>query len=365
MLGSHSRVQSQPWLANSSIEMAFILAPAFVSSAFVLAFHRQIEQTPALPLWAWVCFVLLVDVAHVYATMFRTYFDKNALGKNGVLLTTIPVLCWVCGSLLYSVNDLLFWRVLAYLAVFHFIRQQYGFVVLYARKDPACFKNWIWLDAAIVYVAAIYPLLFWHTRLPRLFSWFVDGDFIGGMPAVIAEIGLIIYGVIAAAYIVKELILTCRSGFFNIPRNLIIAGTALSWWVGIIAFNSDLAFTITNVVSHGIPYMALVWLYHHRGNQGKNEVAGRSASLVGLALSFAPLFLLMLALFAYLEEGLWDALVWREHANIFAAFYGLPAITESTALALLVPLLALPQSTHYVLDGFIWRVKGRTSVWSA
>ena len=27
------------------------------------------------------------------------------------------------------------------------------------------------------------------------------------------------------------------------------------------------------------------------------------------------------------------------------------------ALALLVPLLALPQATHYLLDGFIWRSK--------
>jgi hypothetical protein len=28
----------------------------------------------------------------------------------------------------------------------------------------------------------------------------------------------------------------------------------------------------------------------------------------------------------------------------------------------LVPLLALPQSTHYVLDGFIWRRKKDTPV---
>jgi hypothetical protein len=28
------------------------------------------------------------------------------------------------------------------------------------------------------------------------------------------------------------------------------------------------------------------------------------------------------------------------------------------ALALIVPLLALPQATHYVLDGWIWRARG-------
>ncbi|MEO6979448.1 MAG: hypothetical protein ABI113_13750 [Mucilaginibacter sp.] len=39
----------------------------------------------------------------------------------------------------------------------------------------------------------------------------------------------------------------------------------------------------------------------------------------------------------------------------------MPAITKSIVLALVVPLLALPQSTHYVLDGFIWRVKKETT----
>jgi hypothetical protein len=64
-----------------------------------------------------------------------------------------------------------------------------------------------------------------------------------------------------------------------------------------------------------------------------------------------------LVVFAYLEEGLWDGLIWREHASIFGAFTLLPKIQNCQVLSLLVPLLALPQSTHYVLDGFIWKVK--------
>ena len=66
-----------------------------------------------------------------------------------------------------------------------------------------------------------------------------------------------------------------------------------------------------------------------------------------------------------LEEGLWDGMVWREHLTLFAPFSGLPQIEDKTWLALLVPFLSLPQSTHYALDGFIWRVKDRDSTWSA
>jgi hypothetical protein len=35
-----------------------------------------------------------------------------------------------------------FWSVLAYIAVFHFIPQQYGFMRLYARRA----KKWAWID---------------------------------------------------------------------------------------------------------------------------------------------------------------------------------------------------------------------------
>jgi hypothetical protein len=171
-------------------------------------------------------------------------------------------------------------------------------------------------------------------------------------------------------YLLKELFVLRTTGFFNAPRNLILAGTALSWWVGIIALNSDLAFTMTNVLSHGIPYMALVWLYHHNLDE-TGSTAGCTAlswnldRIKNFAISFAPLFLLFLIFLAYLEEGLWDGFVWREHLSVFAPFAHLPAITDASILALLVPFLALPQSTHYILDGFIWKVKDRSSVWSA
>jgi hypothetical protein len=30
---------------------------------------------------------------------------------------------------------------------------------------------------------------------------------------------------------------------------------------------------------------------------------------------------------------------------------------SDTALGIIVPLLALPQITHYIIDGFIWKIK--------
>lgn len=371
-LVSQARAQPllQPWLSSALWDCLFIISPAFVASFVALALRAQLEGAQDLPLWAFVCFVLCVDVAHVYATLFRTYLDPKAFRKNRSLLLSIPAACWGLGCLLYAVDGLIFWRALAYLAVFHFIRQQYGFIVLYSRRDPQHYEKFRWLDDLVVYTATIYPLLFWHTHLPRHFNWFVEGDFIQSVPLALAQIGFFFYVAVAILYAAKEATLWKWTGFINVPRNLILLGTAVSWWVGIVALNSDMAFTMTNVLSHGIPYMALIWLYHHRPAADPAASGGGAAPLfslgrvTGLVMSYVPAFLCFIVLLAYLEEGLWDSLVWREHLSFFAPFAGFPALSDSAILAILVPFLALPQATHYVLDGFIWRVKDRSSIWS-
>lgn len=376
--------QAQPWLSSATWDTLLILAPAFLSSLIVIAFRDRLENSHDLPLWAWVCFVLMIDVAHVYATLFRTYFDENAFSKNKTLLMVIPAACWIVGCLLHSIDGLLFWAALAYLAVFHFIRQQFGFVALYSRKDPGGFQKFKWLDALIVYMSTIYPVLYWHAHLPRNFNWFVEGDFFESMPSVVADVALVVYAVTALLYVAKELYLLRSTGYFNVPKNLIVTGTALSWWVGIVMLNSDMAFTITNVVTHGIPYMALIWLYHQHKNgtagNADNQAAGSLESntksgkwltaeklklIRDFALTFAPAFFVFLVFLAYLEEGLWAGFIWREHLSFFPSFDKLPVVSDPVFLSILVPLLSLPQSTHYVLDGFIWRVKDRDSAWSA
>ncbi|HEY9713356.1 MAG TPA: hypothetical protein V6C72_07790, partial [Chroococcales cyanobacterium] len=363
---SLAKRHSQPWLSSAVWDGTLIVAPALASSAIALIFRDTLNGSDSLPVWAWVSFILLVDVAHVYATGFRTYFNRQALQNHLALLVGAPLACWLMGCLLYSANELYFWRVLAYLAVFHFIRQQYGFMMLYSRKDPISFAGYKWLDGAAIYAATLYPLLYWHTHMPRNFNWFIEGDFVETLPAFFGTAGLLAYAIVAVAYIARELISCRASGFFNIPKNLIVISTAVSWWVGIIALNSDIAFTMTNVLSHGIPYMALVWLYHSRSaTTSPSPSSPRYNRLIKAALTYVPLFVGLLWMLAYLEEGLWDGLVWHEHTSIFLPFSFLPAISDKALLSIVVPLLALPQSTHYVLDGFIWRIKDKTSIWTA
>lgn len=355
---------SQSWLYNKTFDLVFILSPPFLAVIFVLFFMETFEANEGMPLWAWVVFVLCIDVSHVYSSLFRTYFNKKEFSENKTLFTLLPLAVFFIGVILHSISAHVFWRVLAYSAVFHFIRQQYGFMRLYARNDNASnFSRRI--DALLIYTSTLYPILYWHVNIPRNFRWFTDGDFFTGIPMVFEKIGFVFYVGLILIYLVKEIRETYIAKYFNIPKNLILLGTALSWYIGIVLLNGDMIFTITNVVTHGIPYMALVWVY------GKRQADKDSSVLVLEKLQYKvffskysfPIFILALLIFGYIEEGFWAGFVWREHLEVFGIFEKLPVIRSRDTLSWVVPLLTLPQATHYVLDGFIWKLKDNNSHW--
>ena len=157
---------------------------------------------------------------------------------------------------------MIFWRVLAYVAVFHFVRQQYGFMRLYTRTENYSRICRV-IDSLAIYSATLYPLLYWHSHLTSELHWFVQGDFFT-IPASLGVIFQYLYWGVLITYGVKELILCIRTKSLSIPKNLLVLGTCASWYLGIITFKGDLIFTLFNVVAHGIPYMALVFFFSRK-----------------------------------------------------------------------------------------------------
>lgn len=314
-----------------------------------------------MPTAAWVALVLLVDVAHVHSTLYRTYFDKETFKQHRQMLIAIPVLCLIGAVILYSLGYLLFWRVIAYIAVFHFIRQQYGFMRIYSRKETQTTAQ-SFIDKVAIYSATIFPLLCWHVGGPRNFDWFITGDFFYFSSMWLFYIAAAIYLSGLVAYVIKETKLSVQSRYFNWPKNLVVAGTYISWFFGIIYYNGDLAFTALNVISHGVPYMALIWIYGKKKTLAEGRDSTRFMQLIFSRYGIV-LFLLIIFALAYVEEGLWDAWVWNDHKAVFAAFYYLPKVNDSLWLSLLVPLLVLPQLTHYIIDGFIWKIQKDNFTW--
>ncbi len=340
------------WLFSPRADL-FAFGFPFVLALVLLAIGRVVGLK-SVPAWGFLACVVMVDVAHVHSTAFRVYLDAAEVRRRPVLYLGTPVVAYAIGATLHHLGGaLLFWRVLAYIAVWHFVRQQIGWVNLYRarfgeRSDPDRRLD-AWLDLAATYAAAIYPLLVWHTRLPRKFFWFVAGDFVPGLPQLVVSVARPLWLLLLIAFVARQAQLAVTRKGVNLGKVIVVLTTFALWWLGIVAVNDDWAFTVTNVLPHGIPYVVLIAAYSRKRYSDPEAPRAHIATTLlryGFVLAFGAIVTL-----ALIEEGLWDWYVWHDHEAVF----GEGRVLSARALGWLVPLLALPQAVHYVLDGEIWK----------
>jgi hypothetical protein len=315
--------------------------------ALVLAAMAALAGVRGLGDFGWLALVLAIDVAHVHATWFRTYLDREELARHPLRYWGVPVALYLLGVWAYQASSLVFWRVLAYAAVFHFVRQQVGWVALYRARSGAVSPWERRIDEAAIYAATLFPLFYFHVHRDALqFSWFVPGDFYHLDLARWVPVAALAWALALAAFMGREAWRLARERRFAAGKTLVVVTTALTWYVGIVACNSDFVFTATNVIPHGVPYAVLLFSY-------TRERAARAPSfrMGHVSAGGFGVFALALVGCAFVEQLLWDRLVDHDRPWLF----GEGAVLETAWLAWVVPLLALPQATHYALDGLLWR----------
>ncbi|MEZ4448897.1 MAG: hypothetical protein R3B09_05395 [Nannocystaceae bacterium] len=334
------------YLRGPAFDLGLFVAPGVVGAIAAIALARADPGPRDAGLALWIVAVLLVDVAHVYASLYRTYLDPVARRIHRKRLIAAPLLCGWFGLLLHLESPLLFWGALAYVAIFHFIKQHLGFALLYVRAagEPAVDRR---LVVATIWAGTLAPVVWWHAHLPRNFSWFVDGDLVGGAPAWLGTLALAVEAPILALFALRRVHLALRGRGSGPMIPLLTLVPVFTWHLGIVWFDDDRVFTLTNVLLHGVPYMALTWL---AGGRAWIRARLPGAGAFGLLLGF---YGLLLALAAG-EEWLWDRLVWHDRPELFGGGEALEL--HPLAAAAITALLAVPQATHYLLDRWIWRV---------
>lgn len=348
------------WLFSRRLDLAVFLGSAVLAFAALGVGALAGVLDDDTPGWAWIPAIVLCDVAHVWATIFRTYLDPAERRARPALFAAAPIAAVAVGTALYALGPAVFWRALAYLAIFHFVRQQYGWVALYrARaKEPGGVGRVV--DTTAIYAATLFPLLYWHAHVPRRFAWFVPGD-VAALPESVTKYVMpaatLAYAAALGAYVVRAAALHLR-GEGNPGKDVVVATTAATWFTGIVVFDSDYAFTVTNVLTHGVPYFALVLVHARRSSASRAGAAPRARPPIAARIvASLPLYLATLWLLAFVEELLWDRAVWHDRPWLFGDGWDASALH-----VVVVPVLALPQIVHYVLDGFIWRRRTNPSV---
>jgi hypothetical protein len=358
----HSNFKFNGWIMSKSGDLLLWFVPVWL--LWIVFFsNSDYFQSIDLPIWGWVIFILGFDVSHVWSTIFRTYLEKDEFKSHKKVLIIAPILVFSISIILLNISVLMFWRVMAYIAVFHFIKQQYGFLMLYKFKAKENYKQLI-SDKFIIYFATLYPIVFWHFNSQSNINWFVENDFIK-MTLVYDNPGLqdtiffycnVLYWLVIGLYFILEL-KAFKTQQVSIPKLLWVMTTAVNWWFAIVYFNSDLIFSITNVVAHGLPYISLVYFYKMK----KEHIVTQQPVKLKTRFKFLGILLLTIISIAMVEEYLWDMLVYRDHSEFFDSIlpYSFEQLTSHWTLILVIALLALPQQTHYLIDGFIWKFNAK------
>lgn len=350
-----STTKQNVWIHSAKFDTLWFIFPQLIPAVIIFllpVYFTNQQRTEIFPV-SWILIVLAIDVAHVYSTVYKTYFKESARKEYSFKLKFLPFFVWMGGILIYSMSSYLFWSCLAYFAVFHFIRQQYGFFRLYTitpiqNKFRSGFMN------VTIYATTVIPVIIWHLNGQQNFNWMLEGDFkYINLPAFVPYVK-ILFVLILSIYLYFEYLEKLENQRWNCGRIMLTISTAVAWYTCIVSINNDFTFSLVNVLGHGIPYLALVWITEKRTiNEASSDFQKYIFSKWGWIL-----FYLIVFVFAYAEEGIWDSLIWHEHSETFGwMYYFISSIDSDQIMAFIVPLLIMPQVVHYILDAYIWKRK--------
>lgn len=363
MVTGPSSSKTRHWLFSKWIDLGVLYVPLWIIWIIFLtnqAYFTHLE----MPNWVWFVFILGIDVSHVWSSLFRSYLDKEEFNAHKTRLIVIPILLLAASISILVFSPHWFWRIMAYLAVFHFIKQQYGFLALYNFRTGKVRKKRI-SDKLIIYIATLYPVVYWHFYSASTLNWFGEGDFFElakwiknpeTVQLIFQSLNWVYWGVIFY-WVIEEFVHKSKGGVFSWGKILWTLTTAINWWFGIVYFNSDVIFSVSNVVAHGIPYVALVYFYDVNKHALKSELPPKALFL----LKRLAIILGVILVAAVVEEYFWDMFVYQERAHIFERIYpyNWEQLSSSWSIAIGVAILALPQQVHYVMDGFIWKMNAK------
>src|SRR5438309_10363308 len=150
-----SRTISLRWIISAREDLLWFIGS--VASSYVLLVLYVTGALPLIPMvagWA-----ILIDAPHVFGTFSRTYFDASEW-KTRKRLMLGSLLFFVVGPAMVLLGvGFTFFFIAALWAYYHLVKQHYGFMVLYKKKnnDLAPIDNA--LDRLLLMFAFNYPFV--------------------------------------------------------------------------------------------------------------------------------------------------------------------------------------------------------------
>ena len=336
------------WIISGREDLVWFIGSVVSSYAlFALYVGGILPLVPMVAAWA-----ILIDAPHVFGTFSRTYFDR-AERKSRKRLLWGSLLFFVVGPVMVLLGlGLVFFFLAALWAYYHLVKQHYGFMVLYKKKNNDLLGVDNFLDRAFLLLAFSYPFVAFVARDPgamkRVPVSLQAG--LGGLEIIllVATIGL------AAAWLFRQIQRAVLGLSLNVPKYLLLAAAIPMHWVVLLTPMPNKAIAIVAILTiyHNLQYHRLIWFHNQKYKSGEDcKKRYGAAELISRRLIFYIAFVILF--------GLWYQLP-RQFAGRSSDPAGL-----SVPLQMLAAFFWGYAFIHYYLDSKIWRVRRDPSVGQA
>jgi uncharacterized membrane protein len=274
---SHAGVVSLRWIISARDDLVWLIGSVLSSYALlVLYVSGVLPLVPMMALWA-----ILIDAPHVFGTFSRTYFDRSER-RNRRRLLWGSLLFFAIGPIMVLAGvGLIFFFVAALWAYYHLVKQHYGFMVLYKKKnnDLAPVDNA--LDRLLLLFAFNYPFVAFITLDPEAMAR-VPAPLQSGVNGLgtILLVGTI---VLAIAWLGRQVQRAITGQPLDLPKYLLLAAAIPMHWIVLLTPmpHKPIAIVAILTIYHNLQYHRLIWFHNKKYKPG---TAGGSPATTGRSL---------------------------------------------------------------------------------
>src|SRR3989441_5088185 len=261
---THASVVSLRWIISARDDLVWLIGSVASSYLLLILYVKGIlPLVPMVAVWA-----ILIDAPHVFGTFSRTYFDRTERRNRSRLLWGSLLFFTIGPIMVLAGAGLIFFFIAALWAYYHLVKQHYGFMVLYKKKnnDLAPVDNA--LDRLLLMFAFNYPFVAFIAN-DRAAMARVPAILRGGVNAVamILLIGTIVLGI---GWLARQIQRAISREPLNVPKYLLLAAAIPMHWIALMTPMpaKPIALVAILTVYHNLQYHRLIW-FHNQKYSGK------------------------------------------------------------------------------------------------
>ena len=364
------------WIISARDDLIWFIGSVVSSYALLLLYVKGV--VPLIPLMA--VWAILIDAPHVFGTFSRTYFDRTERAHRSRLLWG-SLLFFAVGPLMVLAGaGVVFFFVAALWAYYHLVKQHYGFMVLYKKKngDLAPIDNA--LDRLLLLFAFNYPFVAFIARDPEAISRVPVAlrPGVNGLATLLLGATIIL----ATVWVGRQVQRAFVGESLNVPKYLLLAAAIPMHWIVLLTPmpHKPIAIVAILTIYHNLQYHRLIWFHNKKYSAGHKRVSvagNRPVPLVADGSSqnadsrqkYGAAAVISRRLVYYIAFGIIFGVIYQGPRQIlgYLSLKNASAGTaeQSLAIQLGISFLWGYALIHYYLDSKIWRVRRDPSVGKA